>query len=124
MVSLKSHSRNVESLLLVTINLCAGWHAAPVNSMSWPASAWIIVWVGRSHKAAVRSQDAVTAWLPPGTQSADTTTPVWPVSTISATTSPPSLPLSTSTSSSLPSSSLECLNPPCHCPPPPPRHCP
>ena len=36
-VSLKSQSRNVESILQVATNRCVGWHATWVNSRSCPA---------------------------------------------------------------------------------------
>ena len=45
MLSLKSQSRNVESLLLVTTSLCVGWQAAPVSSMSWPTRLCNNTWV-------------------------------------------------------------------------------
>ena len=78
MLSLKSHSRNVESFEEVTTRRAAGWAAVCVSSSSWPVS-WCNSWpVCVSQIHASLSQPAVTAWSPPGSQSAAMTTPTCP----------------------------------------------
>ena len=78
LASRKSHNLKVESLEAVTTRRAEGWEDVWVNSSSCPVSWWSSwpVWV--SHKLAIRSQPAVTAWSPPGNQSAAMTTPLWP----------------------------------------------